>query len=90
MNTLKTKIITEPKIKRKLDGAEKVCCVGVNRDSQLCYLSAAKQLKYLDVGNFITITSYSARSSKMAFMLTSLISQRFVTSFAAVTVKIGY
>ena len=64
MNTLKTKIITEPKIKRKLNGAEKVCCVGVNRDSQLCYLSAAKQLNYLDVGNFITITSCSARSSK--------------------------
>ena len=64
MNTLKTKIITEPKIKRKLDGAEKVCCVGVNRDTQLCYLSAAKQLKYLDVGNFITITSCSARWSK--------------------------
>ena len=64
MNTLKTKIITEPKIKRKLDGAKKVCCVGVNRYTQLCYLSAAKQLKYLDVGNFITITSCSAKWSK--------------------------
>ena len=29
-----------------------------------CYLSAAKQLNYLDVSNFITITSCSARSSK--------------------------
>jgi len=63
MNTLKLKVITSPGT-ISTAAVYKYTAVGINRDSQLCYMTTPHLMKHFEKTKFVTITQTTSHSSR--------------------------
>jgi len=63
MNSIKVKVIREAKLKRQRDGKQLYHITGINRDSQLCYLTSQKASVDFTAGKFLTLTNVRVNTS---------------------------